>query len=60
MIVFKIKCFIVFCILIKILFISGTQMLITGISQTSDTILITVCALGYAMLPATLGSRYSD
>ena len=33
-------------------------MLITGISQTSDTILITVCALGYAMLPATLGSRY--
>ena len=33
-------------------------MLITGISQTSDTILTTVCALGYAMLPATLGSRY--
>jgi len=33
-------------------------MLITGISQTSDTISTTVCALGYAMLPATLGSRY--
>ena len=34
-------------------------MLVTGISQTSNTILITVCALGLAaMLPATLGSRY--
>lgn len=59
MIVFKLKHFIVFCILIKILFISGMQTLVTGISQTSKTIiLITVCALGLAaMLPATLGSR---
>ena len=58
MIAFKIKQFIVFCILIKILFISGTQMLITDISQTPNNILTTVCALGYAMVPATLGSRY--